>query len=272
MIWDERWGDPWTTVIYEDPIWGSAKTMSLPNNDAIAGQGDRWFQWHMEFKRNDPDPDVFAYRWAGTSFNYGGANMTKFQPIQPANYQDFYTKVNAWTRHWIIFQEVAPYTDPVSLVTIWTADENRAPVKVLDARQIRIPWDPATARGWKRTEMLIQPKPNRLPDGGTSVFTHYRNFIILKNYPDIPSILVSPLAGDPIGTIAGIATVTGVSASQSAAESVGTSNGVGAATGVGQSTMTVVGASAGASVAVAQPETGLFGFKARHHMLMMDTI
>lgn len=112
-----------------------------------------------------------------------GPNVTKPAPLSPMA-GSFTIRPETWTRYWVLFEQHAGDWD---LVSLWVADENNDPVRLLDRRQLTV--DKSVDEFW----LEYNTSSNQRPKGRGPLVAYARNVAMLRNVQDVPALLKRPV-------------------------------------------------------------------------------
>ena len=203
IAWDAYWTDSYLGV----GAWDSAqKTFQITGAD-----NGKLFEPKLVFSSHgelsfDPAKHIAIVRarsynsvntgqatWAETNGNTMGPGPTAITDIEPRN-GTFIIKPNTWTRWWIRIEQRANDWDYFDL---WVADENTAPVLVYS----RVPMSVSQGKPAQTLSAFWFEQGNSstgyLRGNLRDLVSYYRNWVVLRNPQNVPSLLLRPLAGVP---------------------------------------------------------------------------
>ena len=174
IIWDSWWGAE----------FGRANGSGLTNHKSYqfrarsaSGSVGNWFEVRSRWDGGDPPcriPVTMTTLAAIDFRNYGawGPNVTSgVQPIRPQA-ACFNILAERWIRYWA---QIDQRSGDYDLVTIWVADRDTGPVKVLDALQFEI------GRGLAAFEIEFNTSTSTIAPGRGDLVAYVRNVVHLRN-------------------------------------------------------------------------------------------
>ena len=202
ITWDTYWGEEFKTNAGAVDAW---KTFFLFAGENLGGTETHWLGHDVVGIADAGRGEVSKHHEGpvGTALLPTAPGVIKRDPYQPTGagavpFRSFATHFNRWTRYWLEVRMNVPgshFTDwsaaalsgqPLDgvwdMVSLWVADEDRQPVRVLyrvpAARRsidtmistLRMAWDTST---------------NNVNDGGLNgaVVAYVRNIVVLRNAP-----------------------------------------------------------------------------------------
>ncbi len=131
--------------------------------------------------------------WAQTNGNTMGPGPTASTDLAPRD-GTFVIKPNVWTRWWVRVEQRANDWDYFDM---WVADENTAPVLIYG----RVPMSVSQGKPAQTLAAFWFEQGNSstefLRGNLRDLVSYYRNWVVLRNPQDVPSLLLRPLAGVP---------------------------------------------------------------------------
>ena len=206
VTWDAWYGDEWRMEVSGIP---AHKAFQLDGPDRLGGRAKIWWEIHHAYKniRSYPVlPDEvarLAVRHYASSFNAStgigvpaGPNVTSgstsMTPTTP--YSQWNIRPERWVRHWQLIEyglDSDPWrTDPPgTLMSLWVADEDRAPVQLYDRLQVTL-WPPGIRKLW----IEVNTSTNEVKAGRPDLVAYFRNVVVLRDvtYDSVPSLLECP--------------------------------------------------------------------------------
>jgi len=124
--------------------------------------------------------DARGYGNKGTTL---GPNVLRGAPLAPQA-GTFMVKAETWTRYWVLIEQRA---DDWDLMSLWVADENHEPVKIIDRLQFAV-------KGTVHAFWLEYNTSSKGKGAALSERVGYvRNVAMLRNVKDVESLLQRPV-------------------------------------------------------------------------------
>ena len=95
-------------------------------------------------------------------------------------------KAETWTRYWVQMEQRG---DSWERMTMWVADENRGPVKIIDRLELEV------GLGLDSFQLEFNSSNDRATRNRGDLVTYVRNVAIMRDYGDPSNLLVRPVAG-----------------------------------------------------------------------------
>ena len=162
------------------------KTFQIDAPRALGDRGTIWFEVRTRFDLAPSTTDIAVVDARGYSYPFG-PNVTDGQPLSPS-VGTFIIKPETWVRYWVEMEQQALDWD---LMSLWVADENNDPVKIIDRLQFEA-YDGANRFRIEYNTSQDRHSVNRGP-----LTSYVRNFAILKNEESVDSLLMRPSSLTP---------------------------------------------------------------------------
>ena len=102
---------------------------------------------------------------------------------------EFFVMPETWTRYWASFEHVVVGGVDYWELSLWVADENRDPVRILAGSQLL----PSSTDGlWRSFWLEYNTSVNDVRAGRGDLVNYVRNIAMLRDPVDIPGILARP--------------------------------------------------------------------------------
>ena len=123
-----------------------------------------------------------------------GPNVTKDQPLSPQAGQ-FVVRPERWTRYWMLAEQRANDWD---LLSLWIADEDRDPVRLIDRAQLEVATPDLTKNSIHSFQLEFNTSQDRLVVPRGDLVAYVRNVVMLRDASNPTQLMVRPNAGTAV--------------------------------------------------------------------------
>jgi hypothetical protein len=180
--WDVWYGRETAAALTGLANW---KTFQFDFPRTAGGRPTIWAEVQTRFDQAGSSSDLAAVRMRqyATSTLSG---VTQLDPVSPVA-GTFMLKPEVWTRYWTLIEMPAFGTGDVR-ITLWMADVNRGPVKVLD----RVPWKRDVSGKIEKFWIEFNTSTDEVAPGRGALVNYVRNVAMLRDVADPTTLLQRP--------------------------------------------------------------------------------
>jgi hypothetical protein len=182
--WDAWYGNELRRSVSGLKNW---KTFQFDARKRQGGDAGIWFEVRTRFDIAPTSNDVAQVDARGYSRPFG-PNVTRDQPLAP-QVGTFVIKPETWVRYWVLIEQNASDWD---LMSLWVADENHDPVKIIDRLQFE------NYGLIEKFRLEFNTSTYSLTVNRGDVVAYVRNWVMLRDPANPTSIMQRPFAGLPL--------------------------------------------------------------------------